>query len=316
MKELRIMFPAEGEPLVSMEFSLPDGARYVQALLGGVDQKVVFPGCIEPSSVWNAIESAFNRVLARRVEMPLSDPPELVLPVPRDEHVYADGDLIRESLSLTHPNAGPLRELLATRVRVSGVDPVGQVIFVGRTSKGPHYKDDTLNVYYNGRVKNETLAQFGLTAADLVHYNNTYYGLKVHLSTGETGLRLLDFKVQDYLPLPVPEWVALTDLRFGIARHFGINTEIADVYFDTERHDEVTAWCDSMKQKTPAPAGVLEGVHTYGVTYDRTTQQINKVKVYVWSKNFADGIADLHPKATRLMLEKWSKRTLSLTLPT
>lgn len=307
------MFPDEGEPLVSMEFALPEGARYVQALLGGVDQKVVFPGEDAPSSVWNAIEQAFNQVLARRVEAPLSDPPEPAVVVPREEHVYADGGRIRESLSLTHPNAEPLRELLAKYVRVPGVDPVQPVIFVGRTAKGKHYKDDTLNVYYNGHVKTETLAAFGLTSADIASYNNTYYGLKVHLSTGETGLRLLDLKVQDYLPLPVPEWVTLMDLRFGIARHFGVNDETADVYFDTQRHDDVAAWCKSVGQKAPAPAGLLKGIHTYGVTYNRVTQKIGKCKVYVWSKNFVDGITDLHPKATRWMLQKWTKQTLSLT---
>ena len=314
MRELRILLPDEGEPLVSMEFGLEHGARrYVQALLGGVDQKVLFPGETEPSSVWNAIEQAFNQVLARRVEAPLSDPPEPAAVVPREEHVYADGALIRESLSLTHPNAGGLRALLAKHVRVAGVDPVSPVIFVGRTAKGKHYKDDTLNVYYSGHVKAETLAQFGLTSADIVHYNNTYFGLKVHLSTSATGLRLLDLKVQDYLPLPVPAWVTLVDLRFGIARHFGLNEETADVYFDTWRHDEAADWCKTVGQRPPAPDGALKGIHTYGVTYNRHTKAIGKVKVYKWSKNFVDGIADLHPKATRWMLQKWSKQTLSLT---
>ena len=110
-----------------------------------------------------------------------------------------------------------------------------------------------------------------------------------------------------------PAWVTLVDLRFGIARHFGLNEETADVYFDTWRHDEVADWCKTVGQRPPAPDGALKGIHTYGVTYNRHTKAIGKVKVYKWSKNFVDGIMDLHPKATRWMLQKWSKQTLSLT---
>ena len=61
------------------------------------------------------------------------------------------------------------------------------------------------------------------------------------------------------------------------------------------------------------PGGALKGIQTYGVTYNRHTKTIGKVKMYKWSKNFVDGIMDLHPKATRWMLQKWNKQTLSLT---
>lgn len=309
------MFPEGGEPLLSAEYVVDGVTQYAQAQLGAVDHGVLLPGQDSPTPAWALVVEHFNAVLARRFVSPLLEPDAGDAPAPpgppREERVFVEGQQIRESLSLTHPRAGDLQALVFEHCALPGIDPPNErVIFAGLTPAGEHYAEPTLNVYFSGTVRPATLAHFGLP--DAVGFNQTYYGVKVLLGSGKAALRLLDLNVEKYLPLPVPTWVELPDLRYGIARHFGAaSTDTVDVYFETDRHAEVATWCEGLGLTPPmdGPTGLL----TYGVTFDRRTKAIDKVKVYLWDETFREKARVANLDVVRRMLERWTRPTLDLT---
>jgi hypothetical protein len=313
IKEVRIAFPDDGAPLVSVEVALPNGgAQYAQARLGGRDETVILPGESAPTSILEVVSGELNRLLAARIVAPWDEPTaqDAAPAPPREEDVWVGGAQIRRSLSLSHPDAAPLRALLEQHVRVPGVDPTGGVVFVGTTEAGALYPERTLNVYYRGDVPEATRVHFAMP--EMAQRNRYYFGLKVHLNTGAVALRVLDHDVEAHLPLPVPPFVELPGLRFGIARHYGPHSAaLADAYFETDRHADVATWCASIGQ--PAPKSGLTGSRCYGVTWDVGTGQVQKVKVYVWSEQFSSDSQPVNLTWTRQMLQNWKRSTLRLT---
>lgn len=309
IRELRVVFPEGEDPIISLEFSLPNGAgRYRQAQMGKFDDAITLPNG-EKTTVSELIEAVFCRILEARIRTPFlpaeTAPPGTV----REEEVWAGGKLTRRSISPGHKDFAQLRDLITAHLTgLPGLDPTSRIIFAGLSRKGGLYTDDELNVYYGSAPPPELLAYFKVP--DPARYNQTYFGVKARLHTGEKALRLLDMDVQDYVPLPVPPPVKLTDLRYGIARHFGYNENLADVYFECDDSSIVDGWCTSLSVPPPAPPS--KNGNTYGVTWDVGTKQVVKVKLYVWDAQYIEFSSKYHSIWASQMLQRWKRSGFDL----
>ena len=314
VREVRILIPDDGPALASFEYVDGGVGRYVQALVGGSDNVFLDPDTGEKRSVMDAVVDLFAGLLEQHVQQPLTplpEPPPVQTPEVRvlEEQVWCAGKVIRESVSLGHPDA-PV-DAIKAHSNLPGVGDVSRfTIFAGATKKGPLYPDDTLNVYYATMATAELREAFGVpTDLDI---NRTYFGMKYHLSTGERALRLLDLNVANYVPLPAPDEVSIVDVRFGVARHFGAGLDdFADLYFVTSDHRAVAQWCERIGQPVPKP-GETEPA-TYGVTWHLSTGEVHKVKLYQWSNEFVMGSMQHHVRWNTEIMRRWKRRTPRLS---